>query len=317
VPVRKHGNRWQVRVAVGGGRRIEQTLPPGATRNDALALEAALRRRQIDAATGQRPRYTVADALDRWLPEAARLRSWSHDLRYRFDIVRQLAGSLPLEQLPDLAGTIRKAGAAEDYSAAHINRHLAIVRRLGKLAAAWGWLDHAPPIELLPGEQQRHVYLTVAQVRRLARAADALTGDVILFAALTGLRRSEILRLQAGDIRNGALWLDGRTKSGRPRAVPMTPEAARIAARRVPFPIGAALLRKRFEAAREAAKLPAVRFHDLRHTYASWLVQAGQPLTSVRDLLGHSSSAVTDRYSHLAQTHLRAAVAKLPRIRKP
>jgi site-specific recombinase XerD len=96
----------------------------------------------------------------------------------------------------------------------------------------------------------------------------------------------------------------------------MPPEAARIAAKRLPFQIGAALLRKRFDAARAAAGLPAVHFHDLRHTYASWLVQAGQPLTSVRDLLGHSSSAVTDRYSHLAQTHLRAAVSKLPRIRR-
>jgi integrase len=316
MPVRKHGNRWQVRVAVGGGRRLERTLPTGATRADALALEAALRRRQIDAATGQRPRYTIADALDRWQPEAARLRSWPRDLKYRFDIVRQLAGTQPLTALADLAGTIRTAGLAEDYSAAHINRHLAIVRRLGKLAAAWGWLDHAPAIALLSGEQQRHTYLTVAQVRKLCRYTDALTADVILFAALTGLRRSEILRLQPGDVRNGALWLDARTKSGKPRAVPMPPEAARIAAKRLPFQIGAALLRKRFDAARAAAKLPAVHFHDLRHTYASWLVQAGQPLTSVRDLLGHSSSAVTDRYSHLAQTHLRAAVAKLPRVRR-
>jgi site-specific recombinase XerD len=82
--------------------------------------------------------------------------------------------------------------------------------------------------------------------------------------------------------------LDAKTKDRKPRAVPLPPAAAR-----------------------EAAGLPHVRFHDVRHTYASWLVQQGQPLAAVRDLLGHSSLAVTSRYSHLAPEHLKKAVAGL------
>jgi site-specific recombinase XerD len=58
--------------------------------------------------------------------------------------------------------------------------------------------------------------------------------------------------------------------------------------------------------------LPHVHWHDLRHTYASWLAQAGQPMGAIRDLMGHSSLAVTNRYAHLAPSHLRAAVASLP-----
>lgn len=52
----------------------------------------------------------------------------------------------------------------------------------------------------------------------------------------------------------------------------------------------------------------------MRHTYASWLVQAGKPLGAVRDLLGHSSLSVTDKYAHLAPAHLRDAVSALPRL---
>jgi site-specific recombinase XerD len=83
----------------------------------------------------------------------------------------------------------------------------------------------------------------------------------------------------------------------------------------LPLDITYATLRTYFERARIAAKLPHVRFHDLRHTYASWLVQSGIGLTAVRDLLGHANLAVTGRYAHLATGHLmdaaKAAGAKM------
>jgi integrase len=315
MPVRRHGQRWQARVATGGGRRVEQTLPPGATRADALALEATLRRRQIDHAAGRRPHYLIDEAIDLWLPAAQRLKSWPKDLRYRVDVVKVHTAGRTLAELADVAARIVRLGTAENYSAAHINRHLAILRRAARLAEQRGWIERASRIAPVPGERQRHVYLTPDQVRQLMRAADPLTADVILFAALTGLRRGELLRLQPDDVRDGVILLDARTKSGRPRAVPMPPEAARIARRRLPWGIGDALLRKRFEMARKAAGLPAVRFHDLRHTFASWLLHHGSSLADVRDLLGHSDSRVTDRYAHLAPSHLARAVARLPRVR--
>jgi site-specific recombinase XerD len=51
-----------------------------------------------------------------------------------------------------------------------------------------------------------------------------------------------------------------------------------------------------------------VTFHTLRHTYASWLVMRGAPLYTVQRLLGHQTSAMTERYSHLAPDHLRETV---------
>lgn len=314
MSIRKRGDRWQVRVRVGGGARIERTLPAGATRADALAAEAAIRRAQIDAAAGRPPRYLIDDVLRHWIETSAqRLRSWQNDLRYRVDVLRDYVAGRPLDHLPQVAEELKRAGQARGLAAATVNRMLAILRRLGNLAEQLGWTREplGRRIRLLPGERPRQVYLTVADVRRLALAAEPVTRDFILFAALTGLRRSEILRLTTADVRDGAVYVDHRSKSGRPRVVPLVQQAAAIARRRIPFAIGAALLRKRFDAARAAAGMPHVRLHDLRHAFGSWLAERGTPAPIIRELMGHSSLAVTSRYTHAQADHLRAAVSKL------
>jgi integrase len=137
------------------------------------------------------------------------------------------------------------------------------------------------------------------------------TRDAILFAALTGLRRGELLRLTPAMIVDGAVILDAQTKSGKPRIVPLPPEALRIAQERLPWNLTARVLRKDFDAARARAGLVHVQFRDLRHTYASWLAQSGKNLTMIRDLLGHANLAVTSRYSHLARPDLHQAVKGL------
>ena len=317
MPVRKHGRRWQVRVSVGSGRRVERTLPVGATRADALALEAALRRRQIEIASGQQPGRLIDEALTQWVESSAKhLKSYASDLRYRIDVLRQYTAGKTLDDLPDVAEAVKRAGTDAGLAPASINRYLAILRRLGNLAVRWGWTDRplGKRVVLLGGEARRDVYLTPPQVRALAKAAGGAEGDAILFAALTGLRRAELLRLTPDMIRDDVILLDSATKSGKPRAVPLAPEAARIARKRLPWSVTHKTLRNRFEAAREAVGQPGVRFHDLRHAFGSWLASAGVPLTSVRDLMGHSSLAVTSRYAHVAAPHLREAIDRLPRV---
>ena len=69
--------------------------------------------------------------------------------------------------------------------------------------------------------------------------------------------------------------------------------------------------RKPFEGARNAANLKDVRVHDLRHTFASHLCMKGADIMTVKELLGHSSLAMTQRYSHLTDRHKADAVARL------
>ncbi len=267
---------------------------------------------------GRKPEKLIDEALDQWIAAGAnKLKSWSRDLRYRVAVLRKRTSGKHLADIVDIAERIKREGLRGGLSAAAINRYVALLRRIGNLAERWGWTDLpiGRRVRLLPEHSERHVYLTPAEVQTLCAKADPVTADMITFSALTGLRLGEMLALKPEQLRGGLLVLDANTKSGRPRGIPVPPRAARIALNRLPWALSRDQLRDRFLVARKAAGLPHVRWHDLRHTYASWLVQAGQPLTAVRDLLGHSSLAVTHRYAHLAPAHLAAAVATLPSLR--
>lgn len=259
----------------------------------------------------------IDQAIDRWVDSSARsLRSWAKDLRYRVAALRTHTAGRTLEQLPDVADAIKRTGIKAGVAPATVNRLLAILRRVANLAERWGWTSEplGRRVDLVPGELPREVYVTPTHVRALAAAAEPLTRDVILFAALTGLRRSEILRLQPADVRGSSVVVNSHSKSGRPRVVPMPPEAARIARRRVPFAIGVPLLTKRFNAARQAAGLPHLRLHDLRHAFGTWLAETGADGPTIRDVMGHSSLTVTSRYLQSATESARRAVDRLPRL---
>ena len=155
---------------------------------------------------------------------------------------------------------------------------------------------------------------------RLPYFGDHLTPAVVL-SMNTGMRRGELLALRWAnvDMKGKQLTIEGSTaKSAQTRHIPLNDEALEV-------------LRKWKEQARpgdrviavdtsvktawggllERAKITGFRWHDLRHHFASRLVQAGVPLNTVRELLGHGSMAMTLRYAHLAPDQKREAVAKL------
>ncbi len=307
MPIRRHGKGWEARVQ-HLGRRLSRTF---GTRQDALDFERLARNRIADHRVGRAARYSLEEALERWLSGEA------HALRTHRDLENKVRALLPhvngraFDEIVQAAESAKEAGLRDGLTPATINRRLAILRRVANLGySQWEWLqeDLGRRIKLLPGERARHIYLTPDQVRKLAGAArDRRVATAILLAASSGLRRGELLRLKKDDLRDGALHLPD-SKNGRPRLVPLPPQAQQVS-----LPIGLTVdeLRKGFDRARARAKMPAVRFHDLRHTYASWLVQAGAPLAAVRDLLGHSNLNVTSRYAHLAKDHLEEAVGRI------
>jgi integrase len=309
---------WQVRMVIGG-QRIQRSLGPAAGREDALNLEAQIRRDTLSGRLGKTPPRSLDEAIARWLEgEAKTLKDYAGHLS-KVRAIRTHCAGLRLDQIVDAAESIKSAGITDGLKPATINRRLAILRRVANLAhGQWGWLDLplGQRIKLLGGETARHTYLTPDQVEHLAQCCrHAGVATAIRLAARTGLRQNEIL--QAKTVFDGCIVVDPETaKSHRPRLVPIPPDMPDL---KLPLEISYATLRTFFEDARQTAGLPQVRFHDLRHTAASWWAQAGANLAILRDLLGHSTLAMTSRYAHLLPGDLKRfsrAVAQKRRNKK-
>ncbi len=302
--------RFRIRIK-RRGREVRELLPVGITREQADQRHARLLGELYDqAALGKRPNYSISDAINRYVEE------YAPKLKNPENVRSNVAALLPYIRgrgLGDI-GEVGRNVARQSLSAATRNRRLALLRRVGGLAVKWGWLDRAPYIELVPGERARNRFLSRGEIEILAWVAEKwhpLAGDYILIAAYTGMRQAEVLGLTKANIRDGAIWLY-QTKTDAPRAVPIAP---RIASR-VRRWARAAKPHKRtlyaaFEKARDALCFGDLRYHDLRHSAASLLINAGVDLYTVGTLLGHSDTRTTKRYAHLALDSLRAAVDKI------
>jgi integrase len=218
-----------------------------------------------------------------------------------------------------------------------------INRELGLLSAAinyarkeWDW-DVPNPAQgrRLREPEGRVRWLTRAEAVALVRMADSEPqaphlGDFIRLALHTGMRRGEMLGLEwrRVDLQAGLIHLEAaHTKAGKRRAVPINAVAREAVMDRKRFRAqhcpaspwvfcdkeGGRVqsVKRSFATACRKAGIEDFRIHDLRHTCAAWLVSAGVPLTEVRDLLGHSTVKMTERYAHLAPENVRAAVTLL------
>jgi len=202
---------------------------------------------------------------------------------------------------------------AEAYEPATINRSIGALKKALKLAWESGRtpVDYSTTIKRLPENNARTVYLTPNQVAKLADHCSEPVRAAIWIALLTGMRRGEICKLSRDDIGRDSLTIQaGNTKTLRTRMVPIVP-ALRPWLKHIPLAVNFEGLKSGFRRAREAAGMPHVRFHDLRHSCASILINSKVPLEVVRDILGHTSVKTTERYAHLKTASQRDALRKL------
>lgn len=308
MPVAKRPNgSYQVTVCFGG--RTYRKTSRHWSYTDAKAYERKWLASVKDASAGRQPKRLIADAVERWLTDhVPRLRS----ARKTTNHVRALLPYIKGRKLTEIAQVWAAVKAAEiDKAPATVNHKGRILRQIGRAAwQEWEWLEKPPKVDLLP-ETPREVFLTGAQVEQLAKAceSDAAAGYVML-AAYTGLRRGHLLRLTHHDVQGEFLRIDRSGKTRTLQLVPLHPKVQRLA-EALPLGIADWRLEEEWRAARAACGLDHVRWHDLRHTCASWLAQAGVPLHTIGEFLGHSSPAMTKRYAHLQPGHLADAVRRI------
>lgn len=199
------------------------------------------------------------------------------------------------------------------YAPATINRSLAALKKALSIAWELGYtsVNHGAAVKSLPPNNKREVFLTPAQVRKLAEHCVEPVQAAIWIALYTGARRGEILAMRPEDIGRDTLTIHARnTKTLRSRVIPIV-KPLRPWLEYLPLPYkDYEGLKSGFQRGRKAAGMPGVRFHDLRHSTASILLAAGADLYTVSKILGHASIATTQRYSHLQVKQQRAALVK-------
>lgn len=303
------------------------------TKDDAeKALATALL--QIEPEKPKGAGITFGEAKERYLAAKSRKRSLNEDTRILGHLadyfgkdaaLAEITASRISEYKGHRLKAVRKIGDSErPLAGSTVNRALALLRHLLRLAHdEWEVLDAVPRIRMEREPEGRLRWLTPEDATRLLDACrQSRNGDLtelVEFALFTGMRRGEVLGLTWArvDRARGVVQLEA-TKSGRRREVPLNSRADAVLARRGSKSSGPVFgtrrwdhFRTAWESAVERAKLVDFHFHDLRHSFASWAVQRGATLQEVKDLLGHSSLAMTLRYGHLAPEHLRSAVARL------
>jgi len=322
---RKDSPYWWIDTVLADGRRICQS-----TRlTELVDAEEYLVRLKAEAyrvvRTGVAPDKTWQEAVVRYVRENVDKRTRDMDVMHLRSLDAELAGKLLREiSMEALWPYINRRREVDKVSNATINRALEVVRRILHLARdEWGWLERFPRVRMLREPKRRVRFLTREQAGLLLQKLPTHLRPIVQFGLATGCRMGEIFGLEWARVDFGrrVAWLDpGTTKNGDGRGIPLNREALlalRAAegqhARWCFVYEGNRMERvgKAWKRALTRAGIENFRFHDLRHTWASWHVMSGTSLQELMELGGWKSYEMVLRYAHLAPEHLSHAAARI------
>jgi integrase len=316
--IRKRGSVWWVDFTAPSGERIRRSAET-EDRAQAQELHDKLKAEAWRVAKlGHRPRRTWNDAVVRWLTEQAHKASIESDRIHLRWLDRHLNSVELTEITRDRIDRVAAAKRAEGVSPATVNRVMEVLRAiLRKCADEWEWIDRAPKVRMLKEPSRRVRYLTREEARRLLAELPPHLADMAAFSLSTGLRRANVtgLRWDQVDLENRRAWVHpDQAKARKAIPVPLNEEAMQVVARQVGkhrefvFSFRGREVRqvstKAWYGALQRAAIADFRWHDLRHTWASWHVQGGTPLFALQELGGWESAEMVRKYAHLAAEHL-------------
>lgn len=295
--------------------------------------------------TSEAKKHTLGEAIDRYLqsvmptkPKSERCQTgqltWWKD---------NLGEYLLADTTPALIAQYRdKLGDGEKIkdehmrrSAATVNRYLAILSHVYTIAVKeWGWVEENPVIKVTKMKEPRGRVRFLSDDERKNLLEECKKSDssclytVVVLALSTGARRMELLGLcwKDIDLNRGVITLH-ETKNGERRILPLAGYALQLIKEYAKvrqlncdlvFP-GKSLqnpvdIRTPWETALKRAKIEDFRFHDLRHSAASYLAMNGASLAEIAEILGHKTLQMVKRYSHLSEAHTSKVVAKMNEI---
>jgi integrase len=272
-----------------------------------------------------KPVYSWRDAVLRWLRENATKRSIETDKVHFRWLDSHLSNYCLHEISNDVLENIALKKEAEGVTPATVNRVLEIVRALlMKAYREWEWIDKIPVVRMRHVENRRIRWLSTEEANRLLSELPPHMKDTAAFTLATGLRASNVTELewQNVDMNRRNAWIHAdQAKTSKPISVPLNDQAMHILQSRLGMherfvftyqgkPIQQCNTRAWTNALLRAG-IENFRWHDLRHTWASWHVQNGTSLQELQQLGGWSSFEMVLRYAHLSGDHLRIAANRI------
>jgi excisionase family DNA binding protein len=325
--------RWCVSYYGATGKRVQRVVKNAQSKEEArLARQVAITKAmQQELGLRQRPeRISFTQFSETYLETYAKInkRSWNTDVSYVATMKSEFR-TLYLDEIGPLQIENYKAyRLKQGVKQSTVNRCLAILRKMFTLAVEWGYLEKEsiPKIKFFPEKDNRKERILAPDEERLLLESSYPTLRSIITVALhSGMRLGEILGLRWNqvDLKSGMIRVE-RTKSGRTRLIeantPLLRELTRLRSLDGKSPYvfpnpetGKPLrtVKTAFVAACRRAGIVGLRFHDLRHTFASRLNAAGVDPITIMELLGHSSLKMTERYTHTTKEQRRQAVERL------
>lgn len=266
----------------------------------------------------QKPKRTWDEAALRWLKEMAHKKSYRGDVQRIRWFTKHLRGKVMEQVSRDMIDRIisRQLARRSDRTK---DLYVALIRAIYRKAMReWEWLETIPAFKTyMKAGKVRVRYLTQDQAKALMDRLPVHQREVVLFALSTGLRQGNILNLtwlQVDMTRRVATVDHGDTKNGDALGIPLNEVAMGVLERQAGkhkthvFTYRGDRLRsantRTWRAALKACGIENFRWHDLRHTWASWLRQNDVPTWVLQELGGWKSESMVRRYAHMSVKHL-------------
>jgi integrase len=325
---RKDSPSWWVKLS-HNGRRLQQsagTPDKAKAREYHDKLKASLWDQER---LGIKPSRTWNEAVIRYLAETSHKASQFAD-KAHLRWVDRFLGGMTLGRIDrELLDRIHSARKAEGVANSTVNRTMEVVRAVLRRAAnEWDWLDKVPRIRMLPEPNRRVRWITRDEAERLLAELPEHLAAMVRFSLETGLRRSNVTGLEWSqvDLARRTAWIHpDQAKARKAIAVPLSAAAVVVLRGQIAkhsthvFSFRGNPVRqvntKAWRLALQRAGIAEFRWHDLRHTWASWHAQAGTPLHVLQELGGWERVEMVRKYAHLSTVHLAEYVDRVSSLR--
>jgi len=327
--------RWYIDYRDREGKRNQRIVSHAISREEAvIALkDAVLREHYEEYGVKEENKPTkFKEFVDMFIENYSKVnkKSWKDD-GYRLQKFISFFGNIYLHEITPLEiEKFKSEKIGQGLSKTTVNHYLKILKRLFNVAIDWGYTTVNPVKRIKfysEKDSLKERILTQEEEDRLLQAASERLRAILVVALHTGMRRREILDLNWEQIDfEDRLIKIHKAKSGKPRKVDINSilfdELLKLKAEKRNNPYvfcntdtskPLVTVRRSFENACRRAGIVGLRFHDLRHTFASRLIELGVDIIKVKELLGHSTVKITERYTHPGREEKRKAVELLCR----